>query len=155
MKGETDNELRELRCTGAAGAAFCLVLLIAIGWIALRWNAPPLRITQNGPMLKVDVSTLGEYPTTVSRIRLSDARNHDVVWEISANGIAQMHGFKLVVGQNPVRLDTDYGSFRVVTPSGSNSFDLKKGAEYRIDLWGGSGLLTRKSTSFHLGNTNN
>lgn len=151
MKGKTDNELRR---TGSAGAALCLAVLIAIGWIALRWNTPPLRITRNGLTLKVDVSTLGEYPTTVSRIRLSEARNHDVVWELSANGIAQMHGFKLVVGQNPVRVDTDYGSFRVVTPSGSNSFDLKKGAEYRIDVWGGSGSFTRKSSSFHLGNTN-
>ena len=63
---------------------FC-ALLVAI-WITLRRNAPPLRIVQNGPKLIVNISTLGEYPTTVKRVRLSDMKNIQWSGELSADG---------------------------------------------------------------------
>jgi hypothetical protein len=134
------------------GIAICAALLVVIVWIVLRWNAPPLRIVGSGAKLTADVSTLGEYPTTVTKIRLSDAESNAVVWEVSANGVAQLHGLTLVAGQNPARIAADYGSYRVVTPSSSESFLLREGTEYRIELWGGSGVLTKKSASFHFGN---
>jgi len=44
-------------------------------------------IVQRGNDIVVDVQTLGEYPTTVDRIRLSDLNQSTVVWEIAtANG---------------------------------------------------------------------
>jgi len=133
------------------GIPIAIGLLLVIVWIALRWNAPPLRIVGSGARLTADVSTLGEYPTTVTRIRLSDARSHGVVWEVSADGIAQLHGFTLVAGQNAARVSPDYGSYRVITPSSADSFLLREGTEYTIELWGGWGILTKKSATFHFG----
>jgi hypothetical protein len=127
-------------------------LLFVIVWIVLRWNAPPLRIVGSAAKLTADVSTLGEYPTTVRKIRLSDAGSNAVVWEVSADGVAQLHRLTLVAGQNPARIDADYGSYRVIAPSSSESFLLREGTEYRLELWGGSGVLTKKSASFHFGN---
>jgi hypothetical protein len=44
-------------------------------------------IVQRGNDIVVDVQTLGEYPTTVDRICLSDLNQSTVVWEIAtANG---------------------------------------------------------------------
>lgn len=56
----------------------------------------------------------------------------------------------LVAGQNPARIAADYGSYRVIPPSSSEAFLLRKGTEHRIELWGGPGVLTKKSASFHL-----
>lgn len=48
-------------------------------------------IVQRGNDIVVDVQTLGEYPTTVDRIRLSDLNQSTVVWEIAtANGTPQI-----------------------------------------------------------------
>ena len=125
--------------------------MIAAVWIALRWNAPPLKIIRNGPKVTVNVSTLGEYPTTITRIRLSDVRTKAVLWEISAdNGEAQIRGFTLIAGENTVHVDADYGSYRVVEPSQSGLFTLNQGIEYRLQLWGAKGVLTERSAVFHL-----
>jgi hypothetical protein len=130
----------------------CAALLAVIAWIALRWDAPPLRIVGSGTKLTADVSTLGEYPTTVAKIRLSNAESNAVVWEVRADGVAQLHGLTLVAGQNPARIAADYGSYRVIIPSSSESFLLRESTEYRIEIWGGSGILTKKSAAFHFGN---
>ena len=135
----------------ACVAAVCGALVIAAVWIALRWNAPPLKIIRNGPKVTVNVSTLGEYPTTITRIRLSDVRTKAVLWEISAdNGEAQIRGFTLIAGENTVHVDADYGSYRVVEPSQSGLFTLNQGIEYRLQLWGAKGVLTERSAVFHL-----
>jgi hypothetical protein len=131
------------------GGILCGLALALSVWIAIRWNAPPLLLVQDGSKVTVDVSTLGEYPTTVSRIRLSDVGNGAVVWEVRAeSGPAQLHRFSLTEGENPVQVDADYGSYRVVAPFNSASFSLHKGTHYKIELWGGASVLTRKSAVF-------
>jgi hypothetical protein len=121
-------------------------------WIVMRWNAPPLSIVHDGSKLTVDVNTLGEYQTTVTRIRLSDVNSRAVVWDLrQPDGTAQIHGFTLNVGKNAAQLDSIPGSYRIVVPSDSGTFVLRKGAEYRLELWGGSTILSKRSFSFLLG----
>jgi hypothetical protein len=125
-------------------------LLVLVVWIALRRDAPPLRIVDSGSKLTVDVSTLGEYPTTVTHVRLYDTKSRAVVWEFTADREAQLRELTFVAGQNPARVDADYGSYRVITPTGSTSFFLERGREYRIELWGNSTALAKTSASFRI-----
>jgi hypothetical protein len=56
----------------------------------------PLRLVISGNEIVVDVQMLGEYPTTVSRIRFSDLSQSKIVWEVKAErGIPQVHEFSL------------------------------------------------------------
>ena len=100
----------------------------------------------------VDVQTLGEYPTTVDRIRLSDMKQSTIVWELVAlNGDAQLHEFTLKAGENPTLPDSDYGKYRVIAPEGADRFVLRRGTKYRIELWGGDTIFARRSATFALG----
>jgi hypothetical protein len=132
-----------------AAIAFCIVLVLLIVWIALRWNAPPLRLVRSSRDIVVDVQTLGEYPTTVNRIRLSDLQS-TVVWEVvTQRGTPQIHDFALKLDDNPALLEAQYGDYRVVTPNGADRFVLRKGVRYRIEVWGGSTVLRAcNKTSF-------
>ena len=131
-----------------AGFVLCVgvVLLPALwlAWIVLRWDAPPLGLSRRGPTITFNVSTWGEYPTTVTRIRLSDLSNRSVLWELNAdNSEPQIGGFSLSEGDNPVQVATENGSYRAVAPSNSATFTLRKGPEYKLELWGGSGILEK------------
>jgi hypothetical protein len=65
--------------------AFSIVFVLLSCWMALRWGAPPLRLVRSGSAIVVDVQILGEYPTTVNRIRLSDLSQSAVVWEVATD----------------------------------------------------------------------
>lgn len=132
------------------GVTVCGIALLLVTGIAMRWNAPPLRIIPDGSKLSVDVRTLGEYQTTVARIRLSDLSSRAVVWEVRSNDTAQIRGFTLNDGENAVQIRADHGSYRIIVPSGSSTFQLRRGIGYRLELWGGSTVLTKRSTSFSL-----
>jgi len=135
-----------------AAIAFCVGFLLLVGWIALRWDAPPLRLVRTRTEITVDVQTLGEYQTTVSRIRLSDINQSAVVWELAtANGTPQIHEFTLKPGENPALLESSPGTYRVVVPAGGNLFLLEKARKYRIELWGGSTIFTKRSATFEFG----
>jgi hypothetical protein len=135
-----------------AAIAFCVVLALLIVWIALRWNAPTLRLVRSSRDIVVDVQTLGEYPTTVNRIRVSDLSQSTVVWEVvTQRGTPQIHDFALKLDNNPALLAAQYGDYRVVAPNGADRFVLRKGVRYRIELWGGSTILTKSSATFSFG----
>lgn len=112
----------------AAGAAF---------WCAGCTGAPPLRLAQRGSEVTIDVRTLGEYQTTVGRIRLTDVAERRVVWEIvAASGTPQIHKLTLSTGANPARLASKQAEgYRVVTPAG-DSFLLESGRRYLVEVWG-------------------
>ena len=121
-------------------------------WIAVRWEAPPLRIVQERSTIKIDLSTLSEYPTTIRQIRLSVLSRAQLIWELRANEEnAQIHGFPLKEGQNPVQVDSDYGKYTVISPKDASTFLLRTGAAYKLELWGGNSIFTKKSIIFHLG----
>jgi hypothetical protein len=131
----------------------CLAIGLLVGWIALRWKAPPLRIVQRGNDIVVDVQTLGEYPTTVNRIRLSDLNHSSVVWEIAAaNGTPQIDRFMLKAAENPATLEANFGTYRIVAPTSGIGFLLRKGSKYKIELWGGTTVFTKRSAIVQLAN---
>ena len=129
-----------------------LSVVLVTSWIALRRNAPPLGLVRTPAQVVVDVQTLGEYPTTVTRIRLTDLNHSTVVWEITADdGRAQIHTLTLNAGENPAKIDADFGKYRVIIPERADHFSLRSGTKYRIELWGGRSVLTRDSAIFDLG----
>jgi hypothetical protein len=130
----------------SAATALCIVMVLLVIWIGLRWNAPPLRLVRTGTEITVDVQTLGEYPTAVNHIRLSDVNQSAVLWEVQ--GDAQIHKFTLRMGENPASLWADHGLYRVVTPEGVERFVLRRGTTYRIELWGGKGLFPKRRATF-------
>lgn len=115
---------------------------------------PPLRLHVSVRTVLIDVQTLGEYPTSVARLRLLDDQNNTVVWEIASNGSApQLARFSLGIGDNPVQLpDVCSGTYRVVAPD-APTFVLQAGRTYRIDVWGTGTLLSRRTATFVLGQT--
>jgi hypothetical protein len=130
--------------------AFCLAIALWATWAAIRWNwSPPLRVVRQGPQITIDTSTLGEYPTTVTRIRLLDLRRKVVVWELTAaTPQPQILKFYLREGANPVQIEPSYGRYRPVWPADSQTFTLGDDAEYTIELWGGTSKFTRASAIF-------
>jgi hypothetical protein len=98
---------------------------------------PPVRVLNVGDAVVVDVETLGEYPTTISRVRLTNPQTHSTIWEIKANsGTPQLHAMILREGDNSVSLaDPDTGTYTVVSPPNSRIFRLERGVRYELELW--------------------
>lgn len=127
--------------------AFTIVLAIVVVFV-LRSDAPPLKISVNGSSAVVDVSTLGEYPTTVKRVRVSDINKHKVVWELdSQDSVPQVHEFRLSAGTNPVDVHADHGSFKVISPS-TATFTLNRDTEYKLELWGTKSIFSKSTARF-------
>jgi hypothetical protein len=91
------------------------------------------------------VSTLGEYVTTVDRIRIQSV-DKATVWELKAKvPNAQIIGFLLHAGSNPT-VPTDIADlYRAVSPE-ATTFVLEKGRTYILEVWGGKSG-TRRSTA--------
>ena len=127
----------------------CLVAVAVLGgWISLVWISPPLRMTLRNNEVAIDVQALGEYQTTINRIRVTDITSGNVMWEVAAqNGEAQIHGFSLRGGANPAGVQADFGEYHVVGPVDGRQFQLQTGRAYRLDVWGGN-EYERKSADF-------
>ena len=99
---------------------------------------PPLRVTVTVGQVRVDVRTLGEYPSSVRKLRLTGLPGQEVLWEVEAEGpVPQLWEIRLVEGENSTKIDEAvHGSYRVVEPSTSDTFFLEAGKDYRIEVWG-------------------
>ena len=106
-----------MRSTATRLRHMCALLLIGV-WVAaeLGCRKPPLRVITTSSGVTVDVQTLGEYQTTINRVRLTDVERRSVVWEIMAQGgTAQFHAFSLVAGSNEaLPFEAAHGSYDVV-----------------------------------------
>src|SRR6266498_2959089 len=125
-------------------------LICSVSVAAAGCGRPPLRVKPAGNGVVVDVQTLGEYPTTVRRIRLtcSDV----VIWEVKAVAeVAQIHRFTIRPGDNPCyQDDVSEPEFRVVVPADCGVFWVRRGERCGIEIWGGESALSRVSASFTL-----
>ena len=113
--------------------------LFFLGLTATSCAKVPLEVIEMGELVEINVELLGEYPSTVERIRVSQVKTNDVVWEIEAVSIApQLWKFDLRPGLNPVHLALPIkrGAFRVLQPERDENFVLENGIEYRIKVWG-------------------
>lgn len=128
--------------------ALAVAFVLLIGWAVPRRNAPPFRLFRIGNDVVIDVQTLGEYPTTVNRIRLSELNRAKIVWEVKTqHGTPQIHEFSLKADENFPALEPQYGDYRTVVPNGEGRFILRKGTKYRIEVLTGS-VLTKRSATF-------
>lgn len=114
----------------------CGTLVILLG----ACMAPPLELQRiDGDKVVVRLETLGEYPSPIRRIKLSDTSSGSVIWEIQARTtIPQIWQVSLRAGVNPTILrGYDY---QVLHPKRSRSFHLDPGKDYKIRVWGRRGL---------------
>lgn len=125
---------RPMRLACACMLSAALVLVPACG-------SPPLRVTRSSSGITIDVQTLGEYQTTISRIRLTDSERQAIVWEVAANGgTPQLHTIPLIDGVNAVLpFNAHAGAYKVVAPRGRPTFTLERGRTYKIEVWGERG----------------
>lgn len=111
---------------------------------------PPLRVSQDGQAIVIDLQSLGEYPADVARLRLIDASRNEVVWELKGRDGPQLGRFKLRIGENPVQVpDVRHGTYDVVTPVGRSTFALAPATRYVVEAWGSdSGLSAKRTAEF-------
>ena len=113
-------------------AAFLLAVVIFT-----RCGRPPLRVVQQGALITIDAQTLGEYPSDVARLRLSDVSNKRVVWEIRGRNDPQIGKVTFAIGVNRVDVqDVRHGSYDVIKPSRAQTFTIDHGARYSVEAWG-------------------
>jgi hypothetical protein len=128
---------------GAGVAGVGLALIVACG-------RPPLHTESSGDGVRVSVQTLGEYKTTVSRIRLTC--NGDATWEVVANTRApQIHRFTLRAGMNPCFPDdVSEPEYRVVLPARCQGVRIQPGARCVLEVWGTDSALSRVQKEIRL-----
>jgi hypothetical protein len=141
--------MRAIRSTFVAALAF------SVGGFAIGCDRPPLRLSRMGDTFVVDVQTLGEYQTSIARIRLT--RGQEIVWEATARErAAQLHTFGLRIGSNPGVPQECAGGHRsacdrprasegfvVLTPAGDGAFRIDPGANYELEVWGSTSPWSR------------
>jgi hypothetical protein len=99
--------------------------------------------------VRLDVQTLGEYPTTVTEVRIIDTQSNSVVWEVNANSEKpQIREIVLKPGINSTVLDAGHSrAYEVRVPKSSATFTLQSGRTYAVEVQGTYGLSTRASFS--------
>jgi len=119
------------------------LLLAIVVTIYLRLDRPYIGLQHQKNSVAIDVQTLGEYPTTVSHIRLTEVSSGKVVFEVVRDhGTPQLHTFTLAAGDNTTDLiDPQSGDYRIATPVTDKKFSLRFGEEYKLAIWG-SGWLS-------------
>jgi len=123
------------------GHGLCLlgVLLLAVagGSCSRGMPAPKIRHEGDGTVV-VDVSTLGEYQTTVTRFQLIDLSESRIVWEFTASsGKPQIWEVRLVPGENSVAPpEAEYGQYTTRSPENQQSFFLSLERGYAVQIWG-------------------
>ena len=129
------------------------VVLVVLAFLGVF--GPPLSIEQKGSIRIVHVETLGEYPTTIRRVRIEEARTGKVVFEArirpehQGRSGEQIHNFGLQAGDNPVNaVNPDEDVYAIVEPKGRASFALSPGTEYRLRVWGFSWIPSREKLRF-------
>jgi hypothetical protein len=115
-------------------AARALSLALVVSALGCDWMPPPFRIVPSGGGVILDVQTLGEYMTSISRIRISDERGA-VIWDLRAKGRApQIWTVKLHCGSNNSLIVGEYHEYEVVVPK-SPTFVLRAKATYIAEVW--------------------
>lgn len=114
-----------------------IVLICAAAAFVLACGRPPLRVSTDGQSVLIDMQTLGEYPSDVERLRLTDATDKRVVWEVKGRGEPQLGSIQLRVGENAVAIsDVCHGTYDVLVPGGAGTFKLEAGKRYVVEVWG-------------------
>jgi hypothetical protein len=127
---------------------FVLALLLSV---SCGKNMLPLNISEEGEGILIDVSTLGEYQTTVVRFRVSITASGEVVWEFAASsGTPQMWQVRLVPGENPTHPPpASHGEYVTAVPARQKYFNLATDIDYTVEVWGEKQGAARGSFRFN------
>jgi len=115
------------------------VFLLFVGLFLgmLGCSGPYVRLSGGRDSFVLDVQTLSEYPTTVSRITISDSDKLTLLDLRAKDADAQIRGFTVKRGENAVpAIVAEHGSFRQVVPQDGTTFFLKPNVEYTVTIWG-------------------
>lgn len=119
--------------------------LIVTQLLLAQCGRPPLRVSSEAGAVVIDMQTLGEYPSDVGRVRLTDPSTNQVIWEVEGRDEPQLGRVRLQAGQNAAAIqDVRHGSYSVVIPSEGATFMLKPGVQYRLEVWGKDGKADTK-----------
>ena len=127
------------------------VAVLVAGVAALvAYYRTPLHVDVDGGVIRVDVQTLGENPTRVARVRLTDARTGEVVWESRARQPAELSVFEFSVGENARWIrGVPWDRYEVVTPAGP-AFRVVPGRTYVLEVWGSQMVMARRSSELRI-----
>lgn len=128
--------------TSVKGHYAGLALVAALTLATACRLAPPLTVTVDGSKVLVDIQTLGEYASSISRLRVTAAGGLPV-WELVAVGTqAQLWKVELHAGANPARLSPEklfQGEVKTLCPASSDTFTLLPGTSYTVEVWAPNG----------------
>ena len=113
-------------------------ILLTMIALSACFKGPALRLENSAGSVVVHIETLGEYMTTVRRVRIDEASTGRVIFDLmTESGTPQIFNFRLSAGENSTHIaDPEHGSYRVAEPIGKNTFSLQKGIRYRLMIWG-------------------
>jgi hypothetical protein len=124
----------------AGGATSCLLVLLECFLLGCT-PRPNLRLARSGDKIVVHVETLGEYPTFVKRIRLSDEDIGSTIFEaLGTEKNSELYNITFSAGDNSIDLSVlGFDSYyRVLTPTAGKTFRVQPGKKYRLQMWGQS-----------------
>jgi hypothetical protein len=114
-----------------------MALTCAVAVLASSCGRPPVNVSSSAGAVVIDMRTFGEYATDVDRLRLTEAANKRVVWEVRGRNEPQLGRVTLKIGENGVALpDVRHGAYDVLTLSGTSTFKIEAGKRYVVEVWG-------------------
>jgi hypothetical protein len=114
---------------------------VALMFAVTACAGPPLKVTRRDAGVIVDFRTLGEYQTSVLKLRLTDTTNQSIIWELAQeSGDPQLFEVALKRGPNLAdAAEPEAGTYKIVVPKASGEFSLVEGREYLLEAWGRMG----------------
>jgi hypothetical protein len=97
---------------------------------------PNFEVVHSHGEVRLDFQSLGEYPSTVGMIRVSESASGRVAWEVRARRpYPKLWGVSLRPGKNPSQLrSAGNRPYEVIVPR-TGVFILNRGVSYRVEVW--------------------
>jgi hypothetical protein len=114
---------------------------------------PSFTIHQKQQQVELDFRFLGEYPSSITRLRITEAASGRAIWDLAAEeGYLDVWTIQLRLGANSAAAPKSFNkAIRVIVPDGSDSFTLGADTEYRVEACEKRGHCAARRFSFPTG----
>ena len=130
------------------GALVLGLLVAAVVW----WETPELHVDVDRTNAVMHMEVLGEYPSDIRSVEISDERRSTPIWRIVAHGeMFQVHSIPIRAGDNPFNIAPEWGASRQEAPNVGTTFRLDVGRAYRVRICPSSMLGLCRSAAFTFG----
>jgi hypothetical protein len=123
--------------SGTLRATLSLYFIIFLLSCLLACTSKKLKISADSLGVHIHVATLGEYPTTIYRVRLTEKETGKAIWEFrSLAEVVQVWSIDLVIGENsayPKGMTEE--DIAVILPVKEKTVFLMTEVAYRLDIW--------------------